>query len=84
MSETVDRDEAAKAFAVELVALARKHGADHLRLTFDMRGHTEDWRAREKWSHGDITLEWSQGRHAALDHISLRYESHVSIMEQAP
>lgn len=75
------RDEAAKAFAVELVQLARKHGANKLRMTFDMTGHTPNWRERDLWRHGDITLTWGEGRHGARDNISLRYESHVSIME---
>jgi hypothetical protein len=76
-----NRDEAAKAFALELVQLARKHGANRLRMTFDMTGHTPDWKERDKWDHGDISLEWSNGRHGARDHISLRYQSHVSLME---
>lgn len=78
------RDDAAKAFAIELVALARKHGANHLSLRFDMTGETPDWRARDTWNHGEITLEWKNGRHGAPERISLQYESRVSLIEAKP
>lgn len=84
MNDIVDRDEAAKAFALELVALARKHGANHLQMKFDMTGHTADWKVRDKWNHGYISLEWNNGRHGARDKIHLHYESHVSLLEMEP
>jgi hypothetical protein len=78
------RDEAAKDFALELVALARKHGANRMTLNFDMTGHTADWQHRDRWNHGDITLQWSNGRHGARDTISLKYQSSVSLLEADP
>jgi len=77
------RDEAAKAFALELVALARKHGANHLKLDFDMTGETPDWRIRDRWDHGTIHLSWANGRHGARENISMQYESRVNLIEPA-
>jgi uncharacterized protein (DUF1330 family) len=68
-------EEAAKAFAKEVVALARKHGADRL----DMSGHVH-WQ-EENWNRNSMVLVWSEGRHAERNRISLRYESTVSLLE---
>jgi hypothetical protein len=82
--EMSERDEAAKAFAIELVQLARKHGANCLNMTFDMTGETRDWRARSEWDHGAIRLSWKNGRHGAKERIWLRYEANVSLLEADP
>lgn len=82
MSDYETRDDAAKAFALELIALARKHGANHMELDFDMTGAALDWKIRDRWNHGSIHLSWANGRHGATDKIAMKYESHVSLLEQ--
>lgn len=79
--DRMNRDEVAKAFALELVTLARKHGANRLNMTFDMTGYTKDWRERNQWDRGQISLSWQNGRHGDHDQIHLSYQSSVNLLE---
>ena len=70
-------------FARELVALARKHGMTNLNMTFRL-----DFVHTVKNPEGyiapynqDIRLQWSQGRHGAMNKIRLETGAAVEIPE---
>lgn len=61
-----------RAFARELVALARKHGVNHVNMEFNFGSHKkfrEETISNRMWER--VTLRWAEGRHGDLNDITL-------------
>jgi hypothetical protein len=67
-------------FARELVALARKHGANRLDLTFDLSSSRNFFEHRSNWQR--VRLCWSEGRHGAKSRISLSADVKAEFTEE--
>lgn len=71
-----------KKFAREMIVLARKHGMDNLRLTFQQ---SHMWNAGlEKPVYNHVEMVWSIGRHGSKDVIHLSAKEDISIPEEEP
>lgn len=67
-----------KAFALAVVALARKHGMTGLNMTFHY-----DF-PRGAWNSDIVRLGWASGRHGAPCKIALESTEHAHLEEPAP
>lgn len=71
------------AFAREVVALARKHGMDHLSLSFShsfSRRFLEPPYSEDGYS-GRVNCTWTEGRHGAESRIRIAFEGAMSVDE---
>lgn len=68
-----------QAFARDLVALARQHGANHLRVEFALTGGRRLF--EEQYDPTRVRFDWQQGRHGARSRFGLRAEAHISVEE---
>jgi hypothetical protein len=69
-------------FAHALVALAREHGADDLKVEFRLSGPTRmdgDWSAYDPTR---LSFQWHSGRHGDRTGFTLRAEASVEIDER--
>lgn len=72
--------EAHKAFASDLVKLARKHGADDLKVEFRISGPAvmRDW---SKYDPARVSFSWHTGRHGAKSSYTIRAEASLTVEE---
>lgn len=61
-------------FGRAVVALAREHGFNHLRVQF--WGH-------DKAGYDTITMDWAAGRHGIKHHLTFKAEATYRVEEQA-
>jgi hypothetical protein len=71
-----------KAFAAELVTLARKHGANHLSVSFSLTG-SKMFR-NDEWNNTDVRFDWCEGRHGDRSRYTLRSEAVLHVEEALP
>ncbi len=69
------------AFARALIALAREHGMDNLKVEFDHSG-ARDWQL--PWRDSKTHFRWEQGRHEAKTSIFMSREESVKFEEVEP
>ena len=62
-------------FGQAVVALARKHGFNHIRVQF--YGH-------DKAGHDIVTMDWSAGRHGTKKHMTFKAEATYRVEETIP
>lgn len=67
------------AFARAVVALARKHGANRLKVEFNLSGDRRFFEDRCNWQ--TVTFDWSEGRHGDQANIGLRAEARIGVSE---
>lgn len=67
-----------QAFAGDLVALARKHGANRLKVEFELTGSA---RFRDGWNPTRVRFEWGEGRHGSPARFALYAEAFISVEE---
>lgn len=70
------------AFAEELVALARKHGATDLTVEFSLTGGRRFF--EKQYNPTKVRFQWCEGRHGARSRYTLRAEACVSLDEDHP
>lgn len=69
-------------FARAVVALARLHGMDNLRMTY-RENVGAAWARGDKWNSEDVTMNWSQGRHGDQSRLSIEYRASLAVDERA-
>lgn len=89
MPETPDMPikDAHAAFAQELVALARRHGANNLTVQFSLSGSQRPFVGLmevDRWDMTPVKFEWREGRHGDRQSMALRAEIIMRIEEAAP
>lgn len=66
-------------FARTLASLAREHGVNHIEMTFDLA--TSNFKFRDGRSYNKIRMTWQEGRHGAVERITLTGEQKVEFKE---
>lgn len=72
-------------FARELVALARKHSMNNLKVEFDHSG-SKNWEVKLPWNvrNTKTFFNWSEGRHGATTNISMTRTEMAVFKETEP
>jgi hypothetical protein len=68
-----------KVFAAELVALARKHGANYLEVKFRLTGGRRMF--EDQYDPTNVRFTWCEGRHGERSRYGLYAEAHISVEE---
>lgn len=68
-------------FARELVALARKHGADLVQVDFRLTGGRRMF--EEQYDPTRVSFSWHEGRHGEPAQFTLRAEAEIYVDEMA-